>query len=270
MAKLYCIISRAGDTAVIFRRGPSKQVRLIGWNLSTQAFTPGQWFSGRIYARKSDLSPNGKKLVYYAAKFKGQLPTWIAVSTPPYLTAHVLWRATGTWNDLSLFESNDVLALATYRSDSSLEPQAGFKVPGQLRVKHKPWPGYFHKLADHDRLIRDGWLVIEGDPLYRGQSDTRVVYRKHIVDGARLLYLELSATGEADVSYSIHKNGNEIVDLKAEWADTRGKYLYFSQGAKLFSIRCMENGKHLPAVELADFGEMRFEAIETPPQAMQW
>jgi hypothetical protein len=97
MTSLYCILARAADTGVIFRRGPSKLVRLIGWDLKTHTFAPGQWFKGDIYVRNSDLSPDGTKLVYFAAKHHGKLGEWIAVSTPPFLTAHVLWGTIGTW-----------------------------------------------------------------------------------------------------------------------------------------------------------------------------
>jgi hypothetical protein len=189
MTSLYCIIARSAEVGVIFRRGPSKQIRLIGWNLKDDTFEPGQWLKGQIYARKSDLSPNGSKLVYYAAKHGKKLPTWIAVSTPPFLKAHVLWRASGTWNDLSLFETDSVLALATYRSDSSIEPEIGFELPRKLRVKHKPWPGYFYRLADHDRLVRDGWTVHSGDTLYRQKSaPSPLVYRKPIFAGSRQVF----------------------------------------------------------------------------------
>ena len=181
MTILYCILAREADTAVIFRRGPSKLVRLIRWTLRNDTFQPGQWLLGRIYERKSDLSPDGEKLVYMAANYKRDLRSWIAVSNPPYLTALVLWGANGTWNDISLFETNNFLALATYRLDSSTDPYEGFDVPRQLRVRPKPWPGHFYRLADHDRLIRDGWSVNDGDPIYRGKKTlTPVIYRKSI------------------------------------------------------------------------------------------
>ena len=138
MVKLYCILARASATAVIFRRGPAKQIRLIRWDLGRHTFDCGQWFKGQIYVRKSDLSPDGSKLVYFAAKFRAPLRTWIAISTPPYFTAHVLWEGVGTWNDISLFDDNTTLALATYRADSSLVPYEGFLTPRRLRVRAKP------------------------------------------------------------------------------------------------------------------------------------
>lgn len=266
MASLYGIIARAADRGVIFRRGPSKQVRLISWNLANNTFDLGQWFKGQIYVRKCDLTPDGTKLVYFAAKHQGTHPTWIAVSTPPYLTAHVLWRGLGTWNDISLFETGSVLALATYRSDSSLEPEQGFAVPCQLRVKHKPWPGHFYKIADHERLVRDGWVVTEGDPRYRSEFvDAPVTYKRKLVDAAGCL-LSLQATNDGKVSYRLHSPDGTSKTLEADWADVHRKSVVFSRGGKLYNI-CEDAKKK---VQLADFTEMTFEAVEAPEWATRW
>lgn len=272
MTTLYCILAREAETAVIFRRGPTKQVRLISWDLKTHTFTPGQWLKGRIYHRKSDLSPNGRKLVYYAAKHHGELPTWIAVSAPPYLTAQVLWPAVGTWNDLSLFETDSTLAIATYRSDSSIEPHVGFEVPRGLQIKRKPWPGYFYKLADHDRLIRDGWATHDGDPLDNGQSRERplVIYRKPLSRNG-LAFLEMSARDERNFTYSVSDKRGGVIDLEAQWADARGRYIYYSQGGRLLQLRVTSVGTlYGPPEELADFSDMRFEEMEAPDWAKQW
>ena len=66
-ARLFVIRAREAPLAVIFRRGPSKQVRLISWNTDTDDFEGGQWFKGRIYERRCDLSPDGRYLIYFAA-----------------------------------------------------------------------------------------------------------------------------------------------------------------------------------------------------------
>src|SRR5689334_23259019 len=90
--RLYALLARKSPRAVIFRRGPSRQVQLISWNTEKDTFEPGQWFKGRIYERRCDLSPNGDLLIYFAAKHKEPLYSWSAVSRPPYLTALALWR----------------------------------------------------------------------------------------------------------------------------------------------------------------------------------
>ena len=58
--RLWVVRAKDAPIAVIFRRGPSKQVELILWNMHKDTFERGQWFKGRIYERRCDLSPDGK------------------------------------------------------------------------------------------------------------------------------------------------------------------------------------------------------------------
>jgi hypothetical protein len=69
---------------------------MILWNTDTDTFKYGQWFRGSFYG--GELSPDGSKFLYYAAKFRrrnraepNQLYEWVAISKPPYLTALALW-----------------------------------------------------------------------------------------------------------------------------------------------------------------------------------
>ena len=50
--RLDAIVARDVRTAVVFRRGPSKHVRLILWDLARDTFTRGQWLAGRVYSHK--------------------------------------------------------------------------------------------------------------------------------------------------------------------------------------------------------------------------
>ena len=68
-ARLHAILARRGPNAVVFRRGPSDKVAVIGWNRSNDTFTLGQWLRGRIYPLRCDLSPKGEHLIYFAAKY---------------------------------------------------------------------------------------------------------------------------------------------------------------------------------------------------------
>jgi hypothetical protein len=60
--RAYVILARKAQVGVIFRRGPSKQVLLIKWDLERDTFAFGQWLRGRIYERRCDLSPQGDLL----------------------------------------------------------------------------------------------------------------------------------------------------------------------------------------------------------------
>ena len=274
MTSLYCILARAAPKAVIFRRGPSKYVRLIAWNLRKDTFELGQWFKGRIYAQKSDLSPNGARLVYFAAKYRRPVGTWIAVSTPPYLTAHVLWPAMGTWNDISLFDTDDVLALATYRADSSLEPLEGSAIPRTLEVRAKPWPGYFHMVPEHARLIRDGWSIRIGDQIYHGRSQSEpLVYTKPVGGADRETALELTVDHHQSRSYALQHRSHPAQPMQADWADVHEGDVLLSRGGRLLRLKAPTNARRADvalAAELADFSDMTFESIEAPDWAKRW
>ena len=69
-ARLHVILAREAPKAVIFRRGPSNRVCTLGWDLETDTFTMGQWLKGRIYEYRSDLSPDGERMIYFATDFR--------------------------------------------------------------------------------------------------------------------------------------------------------------------------------------------------------
>lgn len=58
--RLYSIVARDAPVAVVFRRGPTRQVEVLRWDLRSDRVTAGQWLKGRIYERRCDLSPGGR------------------------------------------------------------------------------------------------------------------------------------------------------------------------------------------------------------------
>jgi hypothetical protein len=69
-ARLHAVLAAEAPTAVVFRRGPSKQVCTLLWDRQMNTFTLGQWLKGRIYERRADLSPNGKYLIYKSLRLR--------------------------------------------------------------------------------------------------------------------------------------------------------------------------------------------------------
>lgn len=100
-ARLHVLLAR--------RRGPSRHTAVIGWNRQTDRFNIGQWFSGRIYERRCDLSPDGAHFIYFAmngrwdSKAKG---AWTAISRAPYLRALTLYAKGDCWHGGGLFQSS--------------------------------------------------------------------------------------------------------------------------------------------------------------------
>jgi hypothetical protein len=129
------LLAKAAPVGVILRRGPTRWWHVTLWDTKRDAFESGQWFHGRIYPEKCDVSPDGKLWIYFAAKFslrsadKGYQDSWTAVSRPPYLTALTLWPIGGTYGGNGLFiDSGTVMVGSTEPSNHPDHP------PGPLRV----------------------------------------------------------------------------------------------------------------------------------------
>ena len=162
-ARVFMIFARESPTAVIFRRGPSRWVQLIHWNTKTDVFQPGQWFHGRIYERRSDLSPDGSLLVYFArgpgSKVRRTSDTeythaWTAISRPPFLTVLALWPKGDCWHGGGLFKNDGVLLLN--HKPEVAEPHREHKPQGLLVIPNENAKGEDDPIFSQ-RLERDGW-----------------------------------------------------------------------------------------------------------------
>lgn len=159
--RLHVILAREAPFGVVFRRGPSKDVLLVGWNTDDDTFQPGQWLRGRIYERRCDLSPKGDLLVYFAAKYREPVRSWTAISRPPFLTALAMWPKGDGWGGGGHFLSQTRLALN--HRDDELTLAGGFSVPRWLKVRQF---GEHSGRGEDDpidsiRLERDGWKQVD-------------------------------------------------------------------------------------------------------------
>ena len=68
--RLHALLARDAPVGVVFRRGPSNSVCTVGWNRETDQFELGQWLRGHIYVKRSDISADGRHLLYFAGNGK--------------------------------------------------------------------------------------------------------------------------------------------------------------------------------------------------------
>jgi hypothetical protein len=80
--------ARDVEIAAILRRGPTKQVRMIRWDMRRDELQRGQWVAARIYAYASRITPDGKYVDYHGIR-RGD--TWRAIAKPPYFTPLAVW-----------------------------------------------------------------------------------------------------------------------------------------------------------------------------------
>lgn len=146
LPRVHFVFAAAAPVAVIFRRGPTKWCHVLTWNTETDFVESGAWFFGRIYPEKSDLSPDGKLLFYFAAQFgkrgdcaPGYTDIWAAVSKPPWLTALALWPMEETWGGEGEFLDDRRLRISQPNWHGPLVPHPNH-LPRDLEVVER-WIG---------------------------------------------------------------------------------------------------------------------------------
>jgi hypothetical protein len=98
--RIYCIPATEAPVVAVFRRGPTNWAHVGRWDLAARRYEPGAWLGGRIFPRRSDMSPDGQYLCYFAHKPSA---TWehgeayVALSKLPWLTALHSFATCGTW-----------------------------------------------------------------------------------------------------------------------------------------------------------------------------
>lgn len=294
--RLYVILARDGRSAVVFRRGPSGRVCLVRWGLGSDTFEVGQWLIGRIYERRSDLSPDGDLLVYFAAVHKTPLVSWTAVSRPPFLTALALWPKGDCWGGGGRFQSRHHL-LINHRDDK-LALGNGFRLPSRVRVERMgDWAGAGEdNPICHDRMVRDGWACTNPGAAseYRSQGPAHWVFstperyerpQPSRTEAAGELKLErrLVAVGVRDGPWYDERfavlapDGASLRDLgRCDWADWQSNGdLLIARDGKLHRLpaaaAAIASADGLAGeCQLIDLAPMRFEPREAPPWARSW
>lgn len=282
-ARVFFIVAREAPTAVVFRRGPSRWVQLLKWDTATDTAEPGQWFRGRLYERRSDLSPDGTLLLYFAQKINDRTLAdreytyaWTAVSKPPYLTALALWPKGDCWHGGGFFRDNNTVILNHKPEVARAHPK---HPPSRLTVLLKE---HVHGEDDPifpERLARDGWAlkqewIVEnrGYPLMF-QTHQAEVREKRNNRGTQSIQLTRSMSGlDYEEHFAFRDNDQaEWTPLRtATWADWdhTGRIVFAEQG-KLYSGQFSVTGQ-MHARELIDLNPLKPATVVAPDWAKSW
>lgn len=284
--RIFVILARNARRAVVFRRGPTKEVLLLTWDTVTDVIVEGQWLRGRIYERRSDLSPSGDKLVYFVGKFRGPHQTWTAVSRPPWLTALAMWPSSDTWGGGGLFESDSKLLLNFGNVGPYLS--SGERLPSDFAVEPLAIGGVGADTTLHEaRLRRDGWRCtvesrwkqVDFDAPIRFLHDPPLTYRRarpgKKSDGLEL-QMRILGYGQPNGPWDVvefdlveTKRTRETVTPlgRLDWADwdVNGDLLFAHEG-RLYR-RSMAQPE---AREIADLRGLTFRRRRAPREATQW
>jgi hypothetical protein len=213
-------------------------VRIILWDRDTDQFTPGQWFKGKIYPDRSDISPDGRHMIYFAmGGASWAIPktdgTWTAISRVPSLTALALWQEGGTRGGGGMFTSNNSYWLDSYHE-------------APLRDETKLKRSFTRPAVS--RMERDAWIRKE-----TGQkTKTFLSYEKRLSPGCILRLTQRFLTRRYELE---SQHGHTLEFPTWDWAEwDRKRLVWAEQGC----IRAASLGpKGLSAARtLCDFNEV--------------
>lgn len=272
-ARLHAIFARDKPCAIVFRRGPSKQVCTFHWDRKKDTFKIGQWLKGRIYEKRSDLSPNGKYLIYFAMNGKWESETggsWTAISKAPWLKAIELYEKGDCWEGGGLFLSNNCFWL----NDRYFTPGKILNQSGEVTrdVSYAPEGDFGAEDTGvyYRRLIRDGWKVISQKEYGKWNSET--IFEKAIPKGwvlRKIAHEQVDSPKGKGCYWDEHELINDASDTRLifsdwEWAELDRKSIVWASKGCIYRARIKSRTKiGLPKL-LYDFNPLKFEEIRAP------
>ena len=265
-ARLHVLLAKDSPMAVLVRRGPSLQTAAIGWNRADDSFTLGQWFKGRIYHFRSDISPDGKHWIYFAMSKLAR--TYTVVAKTPYLKALDFYPKGDAWNGGGLFTSNRDYWLNTGPFAYGIPKKTSkFSVQDKWLGKDDEQgecPGVYFR-----RLQRDGWTHLSWTQPGAEHSVWR--FEKRINEHWNLIKL-FNAKWPSKPGQGIYfeehllqhkKTAQEITFPDWEWADIDGARLLWAEKGLIMQGRVSKNGLEGKKM-LFDANPLSFEQIKAP------
>lgn len=266
--------TRAPIVAVI-RRGPSKWMHVGRWDLDAPVYESGAWLRGTIYPQRSDLSPDGRWLAYFALKASADWElgaTYIAISRLPWLTALAGWGTDGTWTrgvqfveDRSVWEVDEP-ALGDL---GPVRERFGLRLSRADAFAVERRRGWTESADTPPRQPVDAWDERRGDRIVMEKPRPASTDAERLtVRGTYAAIRELHGI-RTDVRYELHA-GDRVRHLEdVQWADwdARGRLLVATVDGRL-QIRDVD-GDGAVAWEV-DEGASRPDPAPPPAQAKVW
>ena len=279
-ARLHILMARKSDKAIIIRRGPSKYTCVIGWNRNSNIFQVSQWLKGRIYERRSDISPDGKYWIYFA--MNGQwvrgVGSWTAIAKVPWLKAIVFFPKGDCWFGGGLFLDDNFYWLndGPYGHDFELAfDNNNYRFLDTNEVKRNRTyhpPNYYGGEClnvYYNRLQRDGWKLIERSKKAYFNSETileRQLSDKWILQ--KICHEQINSPPGKGCYWDEHiiynTTGKLLVYPDWEWAEWWENSIYYAEKGCLYQVKIESPNQLSKPKLLHDFNDYKFDAIQAP------
>lgn len=267
--RLYCIPAGRAPVVAVFRRGPSAWSHVGRWDLEEGRYEPGAWLGGRVFPRRSDLSPDGRWLCYFAHKPSA---TWehgeayVAVSKLPWLTALHAFRTCGTWSRGYHFTApGDSEAL-----ESPLPIPYGLRSIPVVQFANERRRGWIEAPDSPNRHPTDAWDEQRNVRLQKRQPGGEAVLLLESLGWAGGEFGRGQAVDGLRVSYALERDGDIHFLSDLQWADwdEKGRLLVATRDGRI-AVRRL-GGQTTETLFEADLSSLAPSPAPAPDWAQRW
>lgn len=227
--RLYGLPASEAPVVAVLRRGPTQWSQVGRWDLTTGHYEPGAWFHGRLFPRRSDLSPDGRYLCCFAHDPKARWEhgdSYVVVSRLPWLSALHAFGTCGTWSRGYFFAP---MADAPAMADAALRLPVpyGLQPIPVVQFANERRRGWVETHDSPPRLAEDAWDQHRNARIEKPQPGGRLRLRCASVGHAGGAFGLDQAVDGLRVRYALADAGEvrPLDDLQwAEW-DPQGRLL---------------------------------------------
>jgi hypothetical protein len=268
--RIYCIPATEAPVIAVFRRGPTNWSHVGRWDLAKGRYEPGAWLRGRIFPRRSDLSPDGRLLCYFAHKPSAtwkQGEAYVALSKLPWLTALHAFGTCGTWTRGFFFTEDGG---CDNLEDTKLPIPYGLRSIPMVQFANERRRGWEETPDSPPRDPKDVW-----------DQHRNALMQKRQPEGNRMLYMESVgwAGGEFGVDhavdglrvrYSLESDGTLAPLNELQWADwdREGRLLVATRSGKLQVRNLDDDGPEILFEQ--DLSLLEPDPAAAPAWAQRW
>jgi hypothetical protein len=269
--RIYCLIATEAPVAAVFRRGPSKWSHVGRWDLESGIYEPGAWFRGRIFPRRSDVSPDGRYICYFAHKPTADWDlgeAYVAVSRLPWLTALHAFKTCGTWTRGFYFTAD-----GTYDDkdeEDRLPVSYGLRSISVVQFANERRRGWMEATDSPARREGDLWDQDRNARLRKKQPGGDLVLCVESVGWAGGEFGKEQAVDGMRVSYSLETTGDIRLLDDLQWADwdRQGRLVAATRDGRLQITDPGQVGGE-PLFE-EDLSALEPEPVAPPDWAKEW
>lgn len=269
--RVYCIPALASPVVAVLRRGPSAWAHVGKWDVAGGTYEPGAWFKGRIFPRRSDVSPDGRYLCYFAHQPTATWEygeSWVAVSRLPWLTALHAFAGLGTWETGYRFTEDGV---SDHPDDGDLPMPWGLRGIGRGQFLTERRRGWEEAPDSPERDPKDIWDVRRNARLRKARPGGGSTLRVESVGLPGGEFGEGQAVDGLRVAYSLEADGDVTLLPDVQWADwdAQGRLLVATRDARL-QIRDPDAGAGGEVLFDRDLAPLEPDPAPAPAWASEW